>query len=558
MADFFKGLAGGFGTGLQFGQAMRERDERERLREAMGLTPQAMEQRQATPEELSRAQAEAQGLAAEDARTFGLTPQDQAMYAPQMPVEGQRIGATQYGLGGQTFSRMPTQQEIESARYSAAANVIAERDPAAAMRMRQEQVRMQREAELAPLQLEQLRGSIAGQEQQRALTGIQLSDAQRKQKQQTDFDTGFAKINEQKFEKPEERTAAILSLVESTQGVQARQQLESSYTTNELNQISLQSKKFDEGFRQSRAKGVIPALEWFDEQNTSFKLERDPKNPFRYIQVNQDGTRSVFADAKNERELGMIVDAKAKPGGFLELAKYDLDVKKADAAIASEKAKAGYYAQGGRQTPVMLVNDKGEPTPVYMDRLPVVNGVVQLPQGLRMPKDVQQATAAQNRAYEVLTKTDAWERAERAGDTATMNKLLTNRGLDPAQFGGTGMKGWGEQGGAASQTTAPGQPAQQSMAAPARAPSAGLMTPQQLAAAQQQQQAQTQEQQQQNTAAGVRASGLGREALMLREEAAGYTPIIIQQMTPRQADELRRRYGRYLTPEQMRAVNQAM
>lgn len=350
MADFFKGLTGGFQSGLQLGEAMRAKQERERLREAMGLTPQAMEQRQATPEELSRAQAYTQAIAAEDAQTFGLTPQDQPAgisYAPQMPVEGQRIGATQYGLGGQTFNRMPTQQEIDAARFGAAANVIAERDPMAAMRMRQEQVRMQREAELAPLQLEQLRGSISGQAQQRQLTDLQLTDAQRKQKQQEAFDTGFADINKQTFEKPEERTAAILSLVERTQGVQAAEQLRASYSQNELNQISLQSKKFDEGFRQSRAKGVIPALEWFDEQNTSFKLERDPKNPFRVIQVNTDGTRSVFADAKNERELGMIVDAKAKPGGFLELAKFDLDQQKAQAAIAKDKALAGLYNQGG-------------------------------------------------------------------------------------------------------------------------------------------------------------------------------------------------------------------
>jgi hypothetical protein len=396
-------------------------------------------------------------------------------------------------------------------------------------------------------------------EQQGLLTGAKLTDLQRTQNLQAALDARLADINQQKFEKPEMRTQAILSLVEELQGPQAAAQLRANYTQQELNDISLQSKKFEEGYRQSRAKGVFAAMDWFDEQNAAFKLERDPKNPFRVIQVNQDGSRQLFADAKNERELGMVIDAKAKPGGFLELAKYDLDVKKADAAIAAETAKAGYYAQGGRQNaPVVLVNDKGEPTPVYMDRLPVVNGVVQLPKGLRMPKDVQQATAAQNRAYEMLTKSDAWERAERAGDTATMNKLMINRGLDPAQFGGTGMMGWGEQGSTATQTAASGQPAQQSMAAPARAPSAGLMTPQQLAAAQQQQQAQTQEQQQTSVAAGVRAGGLGREAYMLRQEAAGYTPTIIQQMTPRQADEFRRRYGQYLTPEQVRAVNQAM
>jgi hypothetical protein len=85
-------------------------------------------------------------------------------------------------------------------------------------------------------------------------------------------------------------------------------------------------------------------MEWFDEQNAAFKLERDPKNPFRVIQVNQDGSRQLFADAKNERELGMIVDAKAKPGGWLELAKYDLDQKKADAAIRASDSTANLNA----------------------------------------------------------------------------------------------------------------------------------------------------------------------------------------------------------------------
>jgi hypothetical protein len=211
MADFFKGLAGGFGTGLQFGQAMQARQERERLREAMGLTPQAMEQRQATPEELARAQAETQGRAAQDATDFGLTPQEQAMYAPQMPVEGQRIGATQYGLGGQTFNRMPTQQEIESARYAAAANVLAERDPVAAARMRQEQVRMQRENELFPLQKQQLEtqvesGKIGLKKSGFELTAAERADADakrmvdfnawRSQNPQADFATMTAKAQE--------------------------------------------------------------------------------------------------------------------------------------------------------------------------------------------------------------------------------------------------------------------------------------------------------------------------------------------------------------------------
>ena len=160
MADFFKGLAGGFQTGLQFGGAMRDKEERERLREAMQMTPQEMQQRQATPEELGRAQAETQGLAAQDAAMFGLSPQEQAQYAPQMPVEGQRIGATQYGLGGQTFNRMPTQQEIQQARYGAMADVIAERDPARAMEMRQRLEDQAYQAQRRPLEMQGLKQGL--------------------------------------------------------------------------------------------------------------------------------------------------------------------------------------------------------------------------------------------------------------------------------------------------------------------------------------------------------------------------------------------------------------
>lgn len=160
MADFFRGLAGGFQTGLQFGGAMRDKEERERLREAMQMTPQEMQQRQATPEELGRAQEETRGLAAQDAAMFGLSPQEQAQYAPQMPVEGQRIGATQYGLGGQTYNRMPTQQEIQQARYGAMADVIAERDPARAMEMRQRLEDQAYQAKRRPLELQGLQQQV--------------------------------------------------------------------------------------------------------------------------------------------------------------------------------------------------------------------------------------------------------------------------------------------------------------------------------------------------------------------------------------------------------------
>ena len=179
MADFFKGLSGGFQSGLQLGQAMRDREERARLREAVGLTPQEVQQRQATPDEIGRARAEAQAMSAQDAEVFGLSPQEQAAYAPQMPVEGQRVGLPQYQLAGQTYNRAPTQQEIQQARYGAMADVIAERDPAAGLRMRRELQVARQQDELYPLQKQHLEGSLSQQAIQTQLSGEQHTTAQR-------------------------------------------------------------------------------------------------------------------------------------------------------------------------------------------------------------------------------------------------------------------------------------------------------------------------------------------------------------------------------------------
>ena len=352
MADFFKGLAGGLETGARFGQLLREGEERKRLREAMGLTPQAMEQRQATPEELSRAQAYTQAIAAEDAQTFGLTPQDQPAgisYAPQMPVEGQRIGATQYGLGGQTFNRMPTQQEIEAARFGAAANVIAERDPMAAMRMRQEQVRMQREAELAPLQKRALETQVSvGESQLRGLG--------RAEEREVGFNTAFDEINKTEYKTPAERDAAVLAAVSRFRGPEAAAQLQANYSTNERNNILTQGAKFDQTIKQARLKGPAAALKAIDDLNDSFKLEIDG---FKVTQVNNDGTRVPFLQGKNADEFALLVDSRIRDGGAFELAKFRQDELTNTARIEyfksmTEKAKRDSGAAANQLSGVQL------------------------------------------------------------------------------------------------------------------------------------------------------------------------------------------------------------
>lgn len=345
MADFFRGLAGGFQSGLQLGQAMRDKQQREELAQVYAKPDSYLDYTAAGQKQIQDLAAsglynlEAVPGAEGVAPTLRYTPKQGLMSydasgngVTEAPIEIAPQQVQRYA--GQVAEGQFDPTVLQGLRAREAARVLgAYGDPVRAAQLEQQAGDLEYQAKIRPMQLEQLR-------QQGALTGIQLADAQKKQSKQNAYDTGLEELNKQTFEKPEDRTTAILDLVERTQGPEARQQLQSSYTQTELNGITLQAKKFEEGYRQSRAKGVVSALEWFDEQNTSFKLERDPKNPFRYIQVNSDGTRSVFADAKNEKELGMMLDAKAKPGGWLELSKYELDVKKAD-----DLAK--YYANVG-------------------------------------------------------------------------------------------------------------------------------------------------------------------------------------------------------------------
>ena len=356
MADFFRGLAGGFGTGLQFGQAMREREERDRLRQAAGLTPQEMQQRQASPEELARAQAETQGLAAQDAEMFGLTAQDQAAYAPQMPVQGQRIGPTQYGLGGQTFNRMPTQQEIQQARFGAMADVISERDPARAMQMRQQLEDQAFQARERPLRLQSLEGQIAGQAQQRDVTAATLRGLGRAEARETGFDTAFDEINKTEYKTPAERDSAVLAAVSRFKGPEAAAQLQANYSTNERNKILTDGAKFDQTIKQARLKGPAAALKAIDDLNDSFKLEIDG---FKVTQVNNDGTRVPFLQGKNADEFALLVDSRIRDGGAFELAKFRQDEQTNTARIeyfksVTEKAKREGGAAANQLSGVQL------------------------------------------------------------------------------------------------------------------------------------------------------------------------------------------------------------
>jgi hypothetical protein len=203
----------GFAAGLQAGMAAAERglsayDKARQQREFEAVqNATASELQDYTPSQTSQIQG-LQGTDAYDvqaipgaqgtAPTLRYTPKQGLDLQGDMPaapldVAPQRM--TQFL--GQRYEGELTPERMQGLRYQAMADVVAKQDPVRAMQMRQEALRMEREAARAPLELEQLRGSIAGQRQQQDLTGLQLKAAGRTEAEQqraTDF-SNFAAEN---------------------------------------------------------------------------------------------------------------------------------------------------------------------------------------------------------------------------------------------------------------------------------------------------------------------------------------------------------------------------
>jgi hypothetical protein len=135
MADFFKGLTGGFQSGLQLGEAMRAKQEREALAQIMQEKPVS--------------------TGPDFAGQFRMQGLEQGPMPQAEPIQD-----TQSFMGQQYAQSALTPDKVAGLRYGAMADVIAQRDPAAALRMRQEQTRMEREAIEAPLRTQALETQV--------------------------------------------------------------------------------------------------------------------------------------------------------------------------------------------------------------------------------------------------------------------------------------------------------------------------------------------------------------------------------------------------------------
>ena len=240
--------------------------------------------------------------------------------------------------GDQAVAGQFSPAQLRGLQAQAAARAVgASGDYRGAALLQQQAEEAEFNAKYRPLQLQSLEGQIAGQAQQSALTGLQLTAAQTAQAKSASFDTAFATINSTKYDKPEDKDAAVLSAVAQFKGPEAAAALQANYSTNERNKILTDGAKFDQTIKQARVKGPAAALKAIDELNDSFTLEIDG---FKVTQVNKDGTRVPFLSARNADEFALSVDSRIKEGGAFELAKFRQDEQSKNALIGYYNAKA--------------------------------------------------------------------------------------------------------------------------------------------------------------------------------------------------------------------------
>jgi hypothetical protein len=328
-------FARGFQTGWSaVGEAIEEREKR-KLREGLKRAG-SLEQETIDPAEMAR-NLEGAGINPDTGQPYytvsgGMVQPNFEYEGMQRPAGGLRerqqyqpssYGAsialpetTQYQLGGRTQGTQFSPEEVNRARTEEMARVYEQQGmPEEAMRMRQ----LAQQQELTGIQ--------------RQREKLQLSTAQRQQ----EFDTALQNVNKQKFEKPEDRTAAILDVYRSYDPKGAAQ-LEASYTQNELNKITLDAKKFEQNYKEARAKGVDSVIDWYDSVNDGFTLRRDGNIVYRTDATT--GQETVFLQG-TDRELMSQLDAYATPGGFLNLAKTEADIAKSQAQTALARSQAG-------------------------------------------------------------------------------------------------------------------------------------------------------------------------------------------------------------------------
>lgn len=457
MADIFKGLAGGFNVGMQLGQAVRERRQREELAAAYGLTPQEQQGQPFTPEQIERAQAEARALEQQDIETFGMTPEQAQRYTVAAPQEGAR-GLSTYTLGGQTFNRAPTQQEIDFARMRAAADVYGRYGDAA----RREEIMRGVRAEERALTAEQRAAAAETRAQQDFTTRqrsaeLQIGETERQISERNNYNN-FAKFAS---ENPNLPVADLRTAARTQFNLTPKQ--EEEYILNRLNiqkadadafklniQKKLQGKNLaqqvqlyntDPDFDDKTDLAIVPGkggavtLNFIDKatgritSTQSFKSEAlateylakqavDPLNVGTWLQTVQKNESAIAAQQAQIRASDATVGLRTRQQDAI------------DRQVAATEEAAQIRARFAALTEEEKVGPKGQAL-IREFNLANIKAGAAVPLG-PAPKVAPELPAPVMKRYEELIKSERWQRAP---SIDAKIKMLEDEGISPAAVG---------------------------------------------------------------------------------------------------------------------------
>jgi hypothetical protein len=597
MADFFKGLAGGFGTGLQFGQAIRERNMRDELARAYAKPEEFTDY---TPEQTREIQ-RLQGTGAYDVQavpgaegavpTLRFAPRQGLDLQGDMPAAPVDIAPGQVQrFGGQTAAGRFDPTQLRGLQMQEAARVLGSygdvRGAAALQAQADEQAY---QARIRPLQEEQLRGSIAGQAQQRELTGIQLGSAKRTEaelQRASDFsnfaaenpNATVAELKEAAFKqfkftpKQWQETVTTRLGIENAEMDSFKNGIKKKLQGKNLSQLgSLYNSDPDFDDKTDLAivpgKGGAVTLNFIDKASgrvTSTQSFKNEALATEYLNKQATEPETIGSWMMNLRKTESGIDAQS---AAIRASDATVGLRNQQMQMLSNQAAGNAEAQQIRAqysalTPEEQVGPKGQG---LIRDFNMANAKAGMAVPLGAPP---RAATGPARELSDLDKENLREYREWVKDPRNAKLPQGQKDAYAAQLGVTefvNRAAAGPQAGIGSNpyaTPQPGaapaasEPAQISLGAPAR-PS-GLVTPSQAAAAQTTQTRQTAAQAQQATQEGMRTQGVIRQNYALQQEAASLTPAVIRQLTPTQATEAIRVYGQFLTPEQRREVNRRM
>lgn len=600
MADFFRGLAGGMQTGLQLGQQLRQRRMEDELAKAYAKPEEFVDY---TPDQLKQIQGlqaaggydvQAVPGAEGQAPTLRYTARPESMYyddmgQPEAPIEIAPQRVQRYG--GQTVAGQFNPTELRGLQMQEAARVLGSygdvRGAAALQAQADEQAY---QARIRPLQEEQLRGSIAGQAQQRNLTGLQLKAAERTEgelQNAANFSNFVAanpnlttaQLKDVAFKEFKFTPKQWQDAVNTRLGISdTEQKLFVAGIKDKLKGKNLQQLgalyNSDPDFDDKTDLAIVPGkggsvtLNFIDKAtgrvtgSQSFKNEAlateylnkqatEPENIGSWMLALQKTQSGIDAQQAQIRASDATVGLRNRQMQMLS-----------DQAAGNAEAQA-ILADYKALTPEEQVGPKGQGL-IRQFNMANAKAGTPIPLGTAPRAATGPARELSDLDKENLRAYRDWEKDPRNAKLPQGQKDKKAMELGVTEFvnraaagptSGLGSNPFAvPQPGAA---PAAGEPTQLSLP-PSATPRAGLVTPAQAAAAQTTQARQTAAQAQQATEAGVRAQGIARQNYVLQQEAASLTPAVIGQLTRTQAVEARRTYDQFLTPEQRRELNRRM